>query len=119
MCDIDIDYFETTIQDNNTCVIFTPKQLIRDIIWDESNSFIPFSNGKRYYVYQDLAFQLIEFYEERFPYINLHINNVSIDDASLPSLVVKKIKTEDLEEIISLSHKLMTKYINKKFCLLN
>ena len=118
MCDIDIEYFDITIQDD-TCVIFTPKLFIRDIIWDESNSFIPFSNGKRYYVYQDLAFQLIEFYETHFPYINLHINNAQIDDTILPSLVVKKIKKEDLQQIISLSSKLMTNYINKKFCLLN
>jgi hypothetical protein len=118
MCDIDIEYFNITVQDD-TCVIFTPKQLIRDIIWDESNSFIPFSNGKRYYVYQDLAFQLIEFYETHFPYINLHINNTPVEGDVLPSLVIKKIKKEDLQQIISLSSKLMTNYINKKFCLLN
>ncbi len=118
MCDIDIEYFDIAFQDDST-VIFTPKQLIRDIIWDESNSIIPFSNGKRYYVYQDLAFQMMEFYEIHYPYVNLHIHNVSIDDTNLPSLLVKKIKKEDLSSIVSQSSQLITNYINKKFCLLN
>ena len=117
MCDIDIEYFDITIKNDST-VIFTPKILIRDIIWDESNSFIPFSNGKRYYVYQDLAFKIIEFYETYFPYLNLQINNTSIDDIVLPSLIVSKIKTENLQEIIGLTSKLITNYINKKFSLI-
>ena len=46
MCDIDIEYFHLDEKDNHT-VIFTPKQLIKDVIWDFSKLFIPFSNGKR------------------------------------------------------------------------
>jgi hypothetical protein len=114
MCDINIEYFH--LVDNEDTIIFTPKELIKDIIWDQSNSFIPFTNGKRYYVYQDLAFQLIEFYEKHFPYISLQIQKAD-DPDSLPSIIVTKIKNEDKDIIIQHSTTLMTNYINKKFSL--
>lgn len=117
MCDIDIEYFYIIEQDD--IIVFTPKQLIRDIIWDYSNSFIPFTNGQRYYVYQDLTFKLIDYYEDKFPYINVQIHKVDENDKLLPSIIVSKIKKEDKDAIIRTSSKLMTDYINKKFCLLN
>lgn len=116
MCDIDIEYFYIIEQDD--VVVFTPKQLIRDIIWDYSNSFIPFTNGERYYVYQDLTFQLIEYYETHYPYINVQIHKVDENDKLLPSIIVSKIKKEDKDNIIRISSQLMTNYINKKFSLL-
>jgi hypothetical protein len=103
MCDINIDYFYTIEKDDT--ITFTPKELIRDIIWDYSNSFIPFSNGKRYYVYQDLTFKLIDYYEKYYPYISIQIHKVD------------KVKEEDKEAIIKVSMTIMTEYINRKFSL--
>jgi hypothetical protein len=115
MCDINIDYFYTIEKDDT--ITFTPKELIRDIIWDYSNSFIPFSNGKRYYVYQDLTFKLIDYYEKYYPYISIQIHKVDEVDKLLPSLVVSKVKEEDTEAIIKVSMTIMTEYINRKFSL--
>jgi hypothetical protein len=115
MCDIDIDYFNCI--DTDTTLTFTPKELIRDIIWDYSNSFIPFTNGQRYYVYQDIAFQLIDFYEKHFPYLNVQIQTVDDSNKNLPSIIITKIKKEDKDIIIQYSNKLITNYINKKFSL--
>lgn len=115
MCDIDIEYFYKDYTDDT--IIFTPKELIRDIIWDYSNSFIPFTNGQRYYVYQDLAFQLIDFYEKHFPYINVQIHKVDEVDNKLPSIIITKVNKEDRDIIVQYSDKLMTNYINKKFSL--
>lgn len=115
MCDIDIEYFYITDKDDT--IIFTPKELIRDIIWDYSNLFIPFTNGQRYYVYQDLAFQIIDFYEKYFPYLSVQIQKINESDKTLPSLIVSKIKKEDKDIITQHSNKLMTNYINKKFSL--
>lgn len=121
MFDINIDYFYIIEKDDT--LTFTPKELIKDIIWDYSNSFIPFSNGKRYYVYQDLTFKLIDYYEKYYPYINIQIYKVDeVDDMDevdklLPSLIVSKIKEEDKEAIIKISMNIITEYINRKFSL--
>jgi|LakMenE18May11ns_1017448.scaffolds.fasta_scaffold9207864_1 hypothetical protein len=115
MCDINIDYFYTIEKDDT--ITFTPKELIRYIIWDYSNSFIPFSNGKRYNVYQDLIFKLIDYYEKYYPYISIQIHKVDEVDKLLPSLVVSKVKEEDKEAIIKVSMTIMTEYINRKFSL--
>jgi len=115
MCDIDIEYFY--LSDKEDTLTFTPKEIIKDIIWDYSNSFIPFTNGQRYYVYQDLTFQLIDFYEKHFPYITVQIQKVDESDKNLPSIVITKIKKEDKDIITQYSNKLMTNYINKKFSL--
>ena len=115
MCDINIDYFYIIIKDD--IITFTPKELIKDIIWNYSNSFIPFSNGKRYYVYQDLTFKLIDYYEKYYPYINIQIHTIDEDDKLLPRLVVSKVKEKDKESIIKVSMNIMTEYINRKFSL--
>jgi hypothetical protein len=116
MCDININYFYIIEKDDNT-ITFTPKQLIRDIIWDYSNSIIPFSKGKRYYVYQDITFKLIDYYEKYYPYINIQIHKHDEIDKLLPSLIVSKVKKEDKEDIIKVSINIMTEYINRKFSL--
>jgi hypothetical protein len=115
MCDIDIEYFH--IVPKNDSITFTPKHLIRDIIWDYSNSFIPFTNGKRYYVYQDLTFRLIDYYETAFPYITAQIHKVDETDKLLPSIIIHNIKQKDTDIIIKNSSKIMTDYINRKFSL--
>lgn len=115
MCDIDIEYFDMIDKDDT--LTFIPKYLIRDIIWDYSNSYIPFTNGQRYYVYQDLTFQLIDFYEKHFPYINVQIQKLDEIYENLPSIIITKIKKEDKDIITQNSIKLMTNYINKKFSL--
>lgn len=116
MCDINIDYFDIIEKDD--IIIFTPKMLIRDIIWDFSNTYIPFSNGKKYYVYQDLTFKLINYYEKHYPYINIQIHKVDEVDKLLPSLIVSKIKKQDKDDMINDSMKIMTEYINRKFSLI-
>lgn len=115
MCDINIEYFYIIQKDDS--ITFTPKPLIRDIIWDYSNSFIPFTDGKRYYVYQDLTFQLIDYYEKAFPYITAQIQKIDETDKLLPSIIIHNIKQEDTDIIIKNSSKIMTDYINRKFSL--
>lgn len=118
MCDIDIEYFHLEEQDNQT-IIFTPKQLIKDVIWDFSNVFIPFSNCKRYYVYQELAFKLIDYYELYFSYLTVTILTAKETDKNLPSIVITNIKQQHKNTIIQNTIKIMTGHINRKFSLLN
>lgn len=117
MCDIYFEYFHSDEIDNGDSFIFTPKQLISDIIWDVGNIFIPFSNGKRYYVYQEIAFKLIDYYESYYPYLTLKI--INSQEPNLPSILINKIKSSDKENIIKNTKKIMTDHINKKFCLFN
>ena len=118
MCDIDIEYFHLDEKDNHT-VIFTPKQLIKDVIWDFSKLFIPFSNGKRYYVYQELTFKIIDYYELNFPYLSVNILTAEEGHKNLPSIVISNIKSEHKNTIIQNTVKMMTDHINRKFSLLN
>jgi hypothetical protein len=117
MCDIDIEYFELKELDKDTFV-FTPKELIKDIVWEYSNTYIPFTNGKQYYIYQDIAFKLMEFYEEYYPYVVLVINIVKETDDKLPHILIGKLKSHDKDTILKYSNKIMTDYINKTFSLI-
>jgi len=118
MCDIDIEYFDLTEIDKSS-FMFTPKQLIKDVVWEYSNKYIPFTNGKQYYIYQDIAFQLMEFYEEYYPYIMLNINIVKEIDDKLPHIIISKVKEYDKEYVLKYSNKIINDYINKTFSLLN
>jgi len=121
MCDTNIQYFNVIEQNDEQdtkeqcTLIFTPKTFIYDIIWDLSNSIIPFTNGKRYYVYQDLTFHLIDYYEIHFPYIHVRIHNN--DSNSLPSILITHIQLQDKHTIIHHTQQIITHYINKKFSL--
>ena len=117
MCDIDIEYFDMKEFDKET-VIFTPKELIIDIVWEYSNTYIPFTNGKQYYIYQDIAFKLMEFYEKYYPYVMVVINIVKETDDSLPHILIGKLNPNDKDNIIKSSIKIMTNYINKTFSLM-
>lgn len=117
MCDIDIEYFYIKELDKDT-IVFSPKDLIKDIVWEYSNTYIPFTNGKQYYVYQDIAFKLMEFYEKYYPYVVLVINIVKDTDEQLPHILIGKLKPYDKDTIIKYSTKIMTDYINKLFSLM-
>jgi hypothetical protein len=113
--DTNIEYFDIDIKELN--IVFTPKEFIKDIIWDYSNIFIPFTNGKRYYVYQDLVFNIIEFYENNnYSYISISINN---ENKLVPKIEITNIKDDDKANILKLTSKIITNYINKKFSLWN
>jgi hypothetical protein len=115
MLDLNIEYFKTSI--TKTQIVFTPKEIIQDILWDCSNTFIPFSNGKQYYVYQDIVFNIIDFYEDSdYSYISISINN---ENKEIPSIVISNIKEEDYQYILKISSNIITNYINKKFSLWN
>jgi hypothetical protein len=119
MCDININYFNIIEKDNN--IIFTPKPLILDVVCDYSNLFIPFITNERYYIYQEIVFQLMELYEEHFPYLNIQIkisyNTHKYAYEKIPHIIVSNVKEADKDIIIQSSNQLMTNYINKKFSL--
>lgn len=125
MLDLNIQYFNTSVihssketSEHITCtIIFTPKELIKDIIWDFSNTFIPFSNGKKYYIYQDLVFNIIDFFDNSiYSYISTSINN---EDKQKPSMIISNIKESDYKDILKICNEIITNYINKKFSLWN
>lgn len=99
------------INKTNNTITFIPKEFIYDILKDYSNSFIPFTNGNRYYVYQDITFQLMDFYEKYYPELNVQISK----DNSL-SITVYNVN-ENMDSIIKSSNDILTNYINKKFSL--
>lgn len=110
-----IEYFNVEIHDFK--LIYTPKEIIKDIIWDDGNIIIPFSNGKKYYVYQELVFDLIERLENT---VNVTICN---DNTELPKIQINLGKLEEekakhnINKIIELANDTLTNYINKKFSL--
>lgn len=108
-------YIKTT---SNT-ITFTPKPFIRDILWDYSNSLIPFTNGKRYYVYQDMTFQLLDFYEKIHPTLNIQISTDNNTDNTTDKELILTIHNvnENIESIVKSSNDILTNYINKKFSL--
>lgn len=106
-------FFHINTTDNT--IIFTPKPFICDILWDYSNSFIPFTNGNRYYVYQDMTFQLLDFYEKMHPTLNIQISTDNTNDKGL-ILTIHNVK-DNMESIINSSNDILTHYINKKFSL--
>ena len=107
----DFEYFN--IEQKNDSIVFTPKNIITDVIFDFSNRIIPFSNGERYYVYQDIVFNMIDFYEKDYSYISISINMIE----NVPNIIIGNIKVLDYEYILEISSKFLTKCINKKFSL--
>jgi hypothetical protein len=103
------------ITTTNNTITFTPKHFIRDILWDNSNSFIPFANGKRYYVYQDMIFQLIDLFETMYPTLNIQISIDNTNDNGLQFIIHNVYDNQ--ESIIKDSNRILTNYINKKFSL--
>lgn len=108
----DFEYFNIEQKDDNS-IIFTPKNIIIDIIFEFSNRIIPFSNGERYYVYQDVVFFMIDFYEKDYPYISISISVID----NVPNIIINNIKPLDYKYILQVSSRFLTKYINKKFSL--
>jgi hypothetical protein len=103
------------IQTTNNTIIFTPKHFIHDILWDNSNSFIPFTNGKRYYVYQDMIFQLLDLFETMYPTLNIQISTDNTNENGLQFIIHNVYDNQ--ESIVKDSNRILTNYLNKKFSL--
>lgn len=108
--DINFEYFYITFLDG--LLTITPKEIIMDIICDYSQTIIPFSNGKTYFVYQELTFHIIDFLETLGFDFNVRLYPLS----KVISIEINKDK--DNEETINKIKQFTTDYINKKFCLL-
>lgn len=125
------NFFDYEIEPNK--IIFTPKNIIIDILYDNSNHIIPFSNGNYYYVYQELAFKLIDFLENEHVSVQINVSN------QLPKIIITKNKCNDkcnecnkcndecnkcndecneLNHILHESKNVLNDYINKKFSLI-
>ena len=104
------------IKTTNNTITFTPKPFIRDVLWDYSNSFIPFTNGKRYYVYQDMTFKLLDFYEKMHPTLNVQIYTDTTSNDKELILTIHNVN-ENMESIVKSSNDILNLYINKKFSL--
>jgi hypothetical protein len=109
----DIMYFKLQIEslNENTCkIIFTPKELIHDIYFDNTKHIIPYTNGKCYLVYQDLTFKILEFLEKVSPQSSVQLNK----EPRIPEIIITgKINDTQLSRI----NRIMTNYINSKFSL--
>jgi hypothetical protein len=103
------------IQTTDKNITFTPKPFIRDILEDYSNSLIPFTNGKRYYVYQDMIFQLLDLFEKMYPTLNIQIYTDNTNENGLQFIIHNVYDNQ--ESIIKDSNDILTNYINKKFSL--
>ena len=109
-----VNYFNYELKDD--CIVFIPKKLIIDLIWEQSDTVIPFTNGKTFYVYQDIAFKLIDYYDKYYPYISLSISKEhGIEQQYV--YTVRNIKSEQKPEVIKHTHDILNHYIDKKFSL--
>lgn len=110
----EFEYFTISkIIDNNIHkVIFTPKEFIHDIYFNTTNHIIPYTNGKCYFVYQDITFKILEFLENN-NYDNLI---VQLNNNNIPDIIISS-KTQQDDSIITNINKIITKYINKNFSL--
>jgi hypothetical protein len=119
------NFFDYETEPNK--IIFTPKNIIMDILYDNSNHIIPFSNGKYYYVYQELTFKLIDFLEKDHVSVQIDVSD------QLPKIIItnnlKEGKCNELNNVLCNecdelnyvlyeSKKFLNDYINKKFSLI-
>lgn len=104
------EYFNVT-HETETSLVFTPKEIIKDIIYDKSNNIIPFTNGQCYFVYQDITFKIME-YLENYPHISLKLVK-----EKLPKIILTNIKDDEFDLILKATNTILTSYINKKFSL--
>lgn len=109
----DIMYFKVLIEnvyDVNYKITFTPKELIHDIYFDNTNHIIPYTNGKSYLVYQDLTFKILEYLEKVSPKSSVQLNK----EPKIPEIIV----TGEIDDkLLSKINRIMTNYINSKFSL--
>lgn len=106
---LDINYF--AVKQYQDKLIFTPKELICDIIFDNTSHIIPFSNGKVYLVYQDLTFEISDALEQYNTSVNIDFS------LKIPQIIISNIK-KDHKNILHISSKTINNYINKKFSLI-
>jgi len=109
----DIMYFKLqieTLNENKCKITFTPKELIHDIYFDNTNNFIPYTNGKCYLVYQDLTFKILEYLEKVLPQSSVQLNK----EPKIPEIIVTG---EFDNKLLTIINTIMTNYINSKFSL--
>ena len=111
-----IKYFDYI--SNNNQIIFTPKQFIKDIIYENGNTLVPFTNGKYYYVYQDITFEIIKNLEKDYSHISMQIIDI-YEKNKLPKIVAINIQKHEFDIILAKINFILTKYINKRFSLWN
>ena len=107
---LDINYF-SVVQTIDT-LVFTPKDLIQDIIYDKTSVLIPFSNGNVYLVYQVITFNIMEALEEFKININIDLNE------KYPRIIISNIKEKDYINVLNISSSIINNCINKKFSLI-
>lgn len=104
---LDINYF--SVVQNIDTLVFIPKDLIQDIIYDNTHVLIPFSNGKVYLVYQVITFDIMEALEEFKINVNIDLNE------KYPHIIISNIKEKDYIDVLNISSKIINNCINKKF----
>ena len=112
----EFQYFNISkIIDNNiNKVIFTPKKIIHDIYFNTTKHIIPYTNGKCYFVYQDITFKILEFLEKNnYDNLTVQLNN---NNNNIPDIIISS-KSQQDDSIITNINKIMTKYINRNFSL--
>lgn len=108
----DYDYFNYKYI--NSEIIYIPKEIIHDIIYDDSTYPIPFTN-KFYKIYQDITFKLVDYFQYNYPYL---IIKIKLSD-SIPEIIISNVNELNFKFIQSKSNEIINKYINNKFLLIN
>ena len=104
---METEYIYFTFINNTIKLSF--KDYIKDIINDNSNHIIPFSNGCLYKVYQEMTFELADLFEKNH-------ENYSINISENNDIIINNL--EQTDNIIELIKKTIHDIINKKFNLI-
>lgn len=105
------NYFNIlTFPDNSISITFL--DYINDIIYDDSHTIIPFTDGKYYLLYQDICFKILKLLESMNISTNIHIKEMS----GYPIIYI--LSNIDINELIVIITPIINNSINKKFSLI-
>ena len=106
------NYFNVSVLPDNSISI-TFLHYINDIIYDNSNSIIPFTNGKYYLLYQDISFNILKLLQSMNITTDIHIQQELSG-----SPIIHILSNIDTAYLISIITPLINNSINKKFSLI-
>ena len=111
MLEYSYNYFKISQKEHNYSITFV--EYIKDIIYDETNNIIPFTNGKCYLLYQDISFKILKALQIEGISAEIHIEeklNTS------PIIHISTLKQES--NVIDIIIPIINNLINKKFSLI-
>jgi hypothetical protein len=86
---------------------------LKDVIFDNTSTIIPCTNGSYYNVYQDIGFKILDAFKEQ------NISASVLIDNDTPSIIIEFLSNETQEiKIIDIITIIINKNINRKFSLI-